>query len=211
MQWIERITKNIFPLSFNKQDIRAALDEWEYRGEMNDQIEPNSICELCDHSYIRFQFEIVNKNNSNNLLIGSECITKFGVKVFDEMGNLLDGVHAKDKVAKDRRKLVVEAKIKNMFNSILALCKIQEEKLNFENFINDYQKRGAFTPKQLSTLFWRLENNKIPHVKTDFKLYITKPSYKQQLLGMKDWELKRLWPALSLPQRKLLKNKFNIK
>lgn len=205
MKWLGRAKANLLPLSTDKNDIRSAFGEWEYHGEMNDAGEAVEVCRLCDHPNIRFQFEILNKNNQNTLPIGSECITKFGVQVFDENGNVLEGVHARKKVVKDRRRLIIDAKVKRMINSILNLCKIPGEKLNFENFITDYQKRGAFTPKQLDTLLWRMDVNKVGHTTSDFKVYIKKTEHKTQLMNMKDWQLKRLWPALSATQKNIMK------
>ena len=46
----------------------------------------DEICHLCDHSNIRYQFEIVNKQNGNLLLIGSECIKKFNIEVVNDEG-----------------------------------------------------------------------------------------------------------------------------
>ena len=208
MQWIERVAKNIFSLSSNKQDIRSALDEWEYRSEMNDRGVPDSICELCNHPNIRLQFEIVNKHNLNSLLIGSECITKFGVKVFDENGNLLEDIHAKKKVAKDRRKLIVDSKIKGMINSILVLSTKQGEQINFKEFVDDFERLGGHSPKQLFAMFYRMKVNHVKYNKTDFKCYIRKPHFKQQLLTMEVSRINDIWPALSTSQRKLVAHKL---
>ncbi len=208
MSWISRIEKNIFPLSLDKQNVRSALGEWEYRSEMNDRGVPDRICELCDHPNIRLQFEIVNKHNFNSLLIGSEFITRFGVNVFDENGNLLEDIHAKKKVAKDRRKLIIDSKIKGMMNSILVLSTKEGERINFKEFVDDFEKLGGHSPKQLFAMFYRMKVHHILHNKSYFKCYIRKPHFKQQLLTMEPNRIRIIWPALSSSQRKLVAHKL---
>lgn len=208
MNWFTNVSNNIFPLSIEKTELKTAMSEWEYRGNTYDLETPDENCELCDHPDIRFQFEIVNKHNSNKLLVGSECIKKFeGIAVLDENGNILSTDEANQKVDRDRRKLVTDARIKSLLNSLIELSR-QDEDFNIESFIKDYQERGAFTPRQLSTLFWRLKKYKIPHNKSYFKIYIRRDKDKESLLALKDFQLKSIWNALSKTQKEfVIKNR----
>jgi hypothetical protein len=90
MNWISRSADNIFPYSENKKNISSALTEWMYTGEMHDLEKPTGTCELCNHPDIRYQFNIKNTHNHNELIVGSECINKFEIKSFDDKGSLLD-------------------------------------------------------------------------------------------------------------------------
>lgn len=119
MDWLTRIKNNIFPLSYERKDIRKALKEWEYYGEMYDTEDTSEDCQLCDHPNIRYQFEITNIINGNILLIGSECILRFGIGVVDDEGKILNSEDAKRKVRSDRKRLVEEAKAKSVINSLI--------------------------------------------------------------------------------------------
>lgn len=208
MNWFTNVGTNIFPLSIEKTDLKIAMSEWQYRGDTYDLEIPEEDCELCDHPDIRFQFEIVNKNNNNKLLVGSECIKKFdGIAVLDEDGNILSTEEANQKVDRDRRKLVTNAKVKSLLNSLIELSR-KDEDFNIESFIKDYQERGAFTPRQLSTLFWRLKKYKVPHNKSNFKIYIRRTKDKDSLLELRDFQIRSIWNALTKSQKEfVLKNR----
>lgn len=208
MNWLDKVKKNILPISQEKQNVKVALDEWEYHGVFYDLEEPVEICELCDHQGIRYQFEILNVFNGNTLLIGSECILKFKIKVLDEYGKLLDHAEAKRKVNRDKNKLIATAKKRSVINAMLLIVSM-DDKFNINNFIKYYEDRGAFTPKQLSTIFWRLKEYKINFNKSYFKITIKRKKEKEQLLNMKDWQLADIWPCLTNSQKNIIKNHKN--
>ncbi|MGE7980421.1 hypothetical protein [Psychrobacillus sp. NPDC093200] len=209
MTWIVRVGNNIFPLSEEKFDIRIALSEWRYEGEMYDLEVAEEVCEICGHQNIRYQFEIVNKYNNNTMLIGSECITKFEIPVLNEEGYVLSNREAKRKVNSDRRKLVTEAKEKHVINSLVRLSAL-DENFDIESFILYFKNRKAFTPNQLAILIWRLDKAKVEYNKSNFKLIITRNREKQQLNDMEEWKLKKILPCMSSTQKKLVEHKIRF-
>jgi hypothetical protein len=208
MNWIERVKKNVLPVSNEKYNTRKALDEWEYEGSMYDVEVADEICELCDQPNIRYQFEIVNVLNNNSLLIGSECIMRFKISVIDQSGKKLSFEEAKKKVTKDRSRLVTEAKEKSVLNTLVALA-AKDHEFNIENFIEYFKERKAFTPNQLALLIWRLERANIDFKKSHFKLTIKRIREKEQLLELEDWKLKRIWDCLSNSQKQFILEKKN--
>ncbi|MCM3322264.1 hypothetical protein [Cytobacillus kochii] len=203
MNWMERVKRNVFPVSNEKYNIRKALDEWEYEGSMYDVEIAEEICELCDQPNIRYQFEIVNVFNNNTLLIGSECITRFKISVIDQSGKKMSFEEAKKKVKKDKSRLVTEAKEKSVLNTLVALA-AKDNEFNIENFIKYYKERKAFTPNQLALLIWRLERARIDFKKSHFKLTIKRNREKEQLLRLEDWKLNRIWDCLSNSQKQFI-------
>ncbi|TDL68426.1 hypothetical protein E2R58_04255 [Paenibacillus amylolyticus] len=208
--WLERVKNNILPVSEEQIDVLKALKEWVYEGDMYDVEIAEETCELCDHPHIRYQFEIVNIINSNTLQIGSECINRFEIGVLDNKGVLLSSEKAKKKVNKDKNKLVTEAKVKSVINSLVSLSKVDNE-FEIESFIKYLKDNGAFTPKQLSTLIWRLEKYKINHIKSHFKLTIKKNKDKDQLLELADYKVKQMWDCLSSSQKNFYSEKQKLK
>lgn len=209
MNWIERVKKNVLPVSNEKYNIRKALDEWVYEGSMYDVEIADEICELCDQPNIRYQFEIVNVLNNNSLLIGSECITRFKISVIDQSGKKLSFEEAKKKVTKDRNRLVTEAKEKSVLNTLVALA-AKDHEFNIETFIEYFKERNAFTPNQLALLIWRLERANIDFKKSHFKLTIKRNREKDQLLKLEDWKLSRIWDCLSNSQKQFVIENKNI-
>lgn len=209
MNWMERVKRNVFPVSNEKYNIRKALDEWEYEGSMYDVEIADEICELCGQPNIRYQFEIVNVLNNNTLLIGSECITRFKIPVIDQSGKKMSFEEAKKKVMNDRNRLVTEAKEKSVLNTLVALA-AKDHEFDIENFIDYFKERKAFTPNQLNVLIWRLERARIDFKKSHFKLTIKRNREKEQLLKLEDWKLKRIWDCLSSNQKQFVLDRKNI-
>jgi len=127
---------------------------------MFDLENPIESCELCKHPNIRYQFNIRNQNNGNELLVGSECINKFNIRATDNDGTVLNLEMSRNKVNRDRRYLVDEARKKRMITSLIELSK-EDHEFNIESFITYLQDREAFTPNQLSTIFWRFDTHNI--------------------------------------------------
>ncbi len=203
MSWAARAATNLLPLSREQDNLPRALAEWRYTGNYHDLEAPSADCQLCDHPDIRYQFEIQNLHTGEALLIGSECINRFGIAATDEEGRTLDAAGTRRKVGRDRRKLVEDAKKRSVMNSLVALAYADRE-FDIGSFIVYLQERGAFTPKQLSLLLWRLAKALIPHNRKDFKLTIRRDREKAQLRRLTDWERRRLEPCLSESQRAFL-------
>ena len=203
MSWAERAAANLLPLSKEKSELARALREWRYTGDFNDLEAPVETCQLCDHPDIRYQFEIRNLTTGGTLLIGSECINRFGIAATDEEGNMLNREDSRKKVSRDRRSLIEEARKRRVISALVALAHIDRE-FNILSFVDYLQDRGAFTPKQLSTVLWRLSKHSSSYNPKDFKLTIKRSREKAQLEDMKDWERRRIEPCLSDSQRKFL-------
>ncbi len=203
MSWAQRAARNIHPLSREKSDLAAALREWRYEGGFHDLEAPEADCELCDHPDIRYQFEIRNRFTDARLQIGSECINRFGISATGDDGEDLDAVGTRKVVSRDRRTLVEEARKKRVITALVALSQADPE-FRILSFIDYLQDRGAFTPKQLAVLLWRLEKLRVGFDVRDFKLTIRRDREKVQLLEMSDWQIERLLPAMSPSQRQYL-------
>ncbi len=201
MSWAKRSSENILPLSENTNNLRLALCEWSYDGDMYDLEKPIETCELCEHPDIRYQFKIVNTHNFHEMLVGSECINKFQISATDEQGNVLGTKESARKVNRDKRYLVEEARKRRLIQSLIEL-KCAEDDFDIDSFITYEQDRGSFTPKQLALLMWRFEKHKIQYKPTDFKIVISRNREKEQLRNMKEWKVEQLWKSLSSSQKK---------
>jgi hypothetical protein len=199
MSWASRAAANFLPLSRERRDLAQALKEWRYAGHYHDLETPSASCQLCDHPDIRYQFEIQNLFTHESLLIGSECINRFGIAATDEEGRTLDAAGTRRKVSQDRRKLVEDARHRRVVSALVALAN-KDQDFDIRSFVDYLQTRGAFTPKQLSIVLWRLSNFQIAYNPKDFKLTIKRNREKAQLRNLKDWELARVKPCLTASQ-----------
>ncbi|AOU96633.1 hypothetical protein BI364_00100 [Acidihalobacter yilgarnensis] len=208
MSWAQNSAANLLPLSIEQSRLAVALKEWLYTGDMYDLEEPVETCELCEHPDIRYQFKIINRHNGNEMLVGSECINKFGISATDELGNVLDREGSRRRVNRDRRFLVNEARKRRMINTLVALSAVEEE-FDINSFISYVLDRDAFTPNQLALLFWRFDQREIEYSPRDFKIVIRRDREKNQLRQMEDWKIQKLWASMSTSQRTWVRRNTN--
>lgn len=203
MSWSSRAATNLLPLSLENSNLAQALREWRYTGEYNDLEAPVEHCKLCDHPDIRYQFEIRNLHTGKDLLIGSECINRFNIAATDEEGRVLNAAGTREKVERDRRRLIEESRKRRVVKTLVALAHLDKD-FNIQSFVDYLQTRGAFTPKQLSILFWRLDKHGVDYNAKDFRLTIRRGREKAQLKELEDWKLQRLLPCMSATQLSFL-------
>jgi hypothetical protein len=200
MSWIERVADKLSPLSNEQEDVREMLAEWYYTGNAYDLEEPIENCQLCSHPDIRYQFEIVNEHTGYELLVGSECIKRFRISALGESGDRLDEYESRQKVDRDRSKLITDAKQRRVVNALVELS-MEDEDFDIDSFINYYRERGAFTPSQLKVIIWRLGKYGIGFRPTDFKMTMQRSRERDQLRQMEEWQVKQIWRCMSSSQR----------
>lgn len=192
----QRVRENILPLSV-AQSLPDAFLEWRFTERTIDHEEAIETCELCEQEQLRYHFEIGNQENGNLLLIGSQCILRFNVAVYD------NGIRLSD--AGVKRKLNKLIKQMHMQACIAQLQRLAEAENNeiLRNALSFYSGHGYLTPKFAFVVLWRLQENKIDHNPSFFKVSLIKDRYKRDLKEMQLSRVHAIWPALTSSQRKL--------
>jgi hypothetical protein len=192
----QRVAENILPLSIAGA-LPEAFREWYFTERTEDHEQANENCELCNQEKLRYHFEIKNRNTKGHLWVGSSCILRFKVAVF-ENGQLLDEKETEKKLNTLINKMRLESCIK-------ALENVSEKENNkiLKNALAYYLKNKYLTPKFAFVVFWRLKANKIDHHPSFFKVSLRRDSYKNDLEIMPLERVHLIWPALSSSQRKI--------
>lgn len=198
--WAERAAAAIMPHSKSRA-FAAALNEWAYTGRFFDLEATDGTCELCGQEDLRYHFEIENRETAASLLVGSECIKRFDIGGIDEQGRRIDAADTGRLVDKHRRGLVEDARKRRVMT---ALLKLEQKDSNFEarSFLEFVDDKGAFTPKQVAMLFWRLGSAGIEYRPTDWKVRMRRDSDYAQLRTMKPAAFKRVMAAATTAQRR---------
>src|SRR6185437_14628582 len=110
---------------------------------------PVETCELCDQEELRYHFEIRNAFTKKALWVGSHCILKFGLSVFEE-GNRLSGKAAKRKLDCLMRQMRLNACIRALERVANA-----EDSPILANALEYYTKNKFLSPKQAFVVLWR--------------------------------------------------------
>jgi hypothetical protein len=202
--WLENSEKNLLPLSAEKENFAVAIKEWFYTDELIEYEEPEEICELCEKDGLKYHFQIKNEIG-NTLWVGSKCIEKFGITIYDENG--IEITENKEAY------LINQAKKKHVKDTLSKLSNINTpgniQGHSFKELdsycINNYNIEGKFDAKMVNYLFQRFENEKIRFRSNCFKIDLRADESKKLLLNLKIVQYKRIKGALSVSQRKYYK------
>ncbi|MFC5050923.1 hypothetical protein ACFPK9_09875 [Rubritalea spongiae] len=190
------VSEKILPLSV-AANLSEAFTEWKFTEHTIDHESATEECGLCSQKDLRYHFEIENELTSHKLMVGSSCILKFDVKVFED-GELLNKQDTRRKLNKLIERMHQESCFK-------ALEMVLEEEDNpiLRNALSYYKKNKYFTPKFAFVVLWRLNTNQINHNPSYFNVKLNKDSYKRDLEKMNEFRVHTIWKSLSSSQRAL--------
>lgn len=192
----QRVWDNIIPLSVGKT-LPEAFEEWSFKDVVRDHEYPTETCELCDQESLRYQFEIRNSLTGHALWVGSQCILRFGVSVF-EAGRKLSAKDTQKKLDRLTQKMRDDACLR----SLQKLADAEGGSI-LANALRYYQGHGYLSPKFAFVVLWRLKENDIDHSPSFFKVALRREQHKKDLREMKLSSVHMIWPALSSSQREL--------
>jgi len=192
----QRVANNILPLSLSGK-LPEAFKEWFFTENTEDHEDIIENCQLCNQEQLRYHFEIKNKHTKETLMVGSSCILKFNVAVYDD-NILLDEKNTKKKLDKLLNKMRLNSCIKSL--TILA----KKENNNILKSALEYYARNKFlTPKFAAVVFWKLNENNIDYTPSFFKISLKKNKFKEDLEDMETFKVHNFWKALTSSQKKL--------
>jgi hypothetical protein len=193
--FLKRVAENILPLSVAGA-LPAAFREWHFTGATVDHEVAEETCRLCGQEGLRYHFEIRNDHTRHRLDVGSECILKFQVAVFDG-GRELGPEEARKALAERMRQM-------RLASCLRALERLAAAEPNdiLANALGYYKRNKALTPKFANVVFWRLQANAIDHDPSFFRVRLDKASLVADLGEMSRRNVHRIWKALTSAQRK---------
>ncbi len=188
--WSEISEKNLFPFSKEQSDFETALQEWEHTSVVIDHLFPVETCQLCEHANLRYHFEIVNRETKATLQVGSSCIEKFGIRVYDKTGKELHGKERKKQLG-----LEINTKKENLvFASLLELWKRRDK--NRERvtvYTREYQDYGKFSPKNLLYLFQQMNAQGVDYVPHIHKVTLRSKKDREYLYRISEADRELIW------------------
>jgi hypothetical protein len=194
--YTNKIRDNILPLSVGST-LPEAFEEWSFTEHTVDHETPIETCQLCDQEALRYHFEIRNTLTHKSLWVGSQCILRFNLSVF-EQGRKLSPADSKKKL--DR--LMQHMRLQSCIRSLQKLANSEKNPILL-NALTYYTNNKFLTPKYAFVVLWKLSASRIDHSPSFFKVNLTKLKYKDDLRKMTLSHVHAIWPALSTPQRKV--------
>jgi hypothetical protein len=191
----QRVRDSILPLSV-ADTLPKAFEEWSFTENTIDHEQPIETCQLCRQEELRYHFEIRNALTHKTLWVGSQCILKFQLSVF-ERGRKLSPDDAKKKL--DR--LMDKMRLDSCIRALERLAQAEKKEILLKA-LEFYKTNKHLTPKFAFVVLWRLKANKIDHSPSFFKVVLKKDKHKRDLQMMEESRVHVIWPALSAAQRK---------
>jgi hypothetical protein len=193
----KRVRENILPLSV-ANTLPEAFGEWYFTENTIDHEEAIEDCQLCDQEKLRYHFQIENEYTNKVLWVGSQCILKFQIAVYDDYRHTLDEKGAKKKL----NKLLEAIRVKSCIKALNTVATKTKNKILISAL--DYYKKNKFlTPKFAFVVFWQLQKNRIDRSPSFFKISLRKQVYKDDLEEMPTERVHFFWKALTPAQRNI--------
>ncbi len=119
----QRVRDNILPLSVGAT-LPEAFEEWSFTDRTVDHEDAIETCQLCDQEELRYHFEIKNALTHKSLWVGSQCILKFNLSVF-EQGQLLLPTESKKKL----NRLMQQMRLQSCINALQKLADSEKNEI----------------------------------------------------------------------------------
>jgi hypothetical protein len=192
----QRVKNNLLPLSIG-ETLPKAFEEWSFTDVTEDYGTPTETCQLCEQESLRYQFEIRNSLTFKTLWVGSQCILRFNLSVFED-GVALSGAEAKKKLDRLIQKMHQESCVR-------ALTKLANAERNdiLSKALEYYQKNKYLSPKFAAVIVWKLNSHRIDYSPSFFKIHLNSQKHRTDLREMESWKVQELWPLLTSAQRTL--------
>jgi hypothetical protein len=200
-RWRNKAIINLLNSSKEKNEHTIAAKEWEFTGEVIDHLVSNQFCQLCEGENLRYHFEIKNKSRNNNtLLVGSSCIKKFDITVFNESGVEIFG----NQKASFLQKKIEQKKQELMLEQIRSLWKVSTiyDRDTIECYVDGFKYNQGFKPDELCELFSLMNKSKIEFSPVLFKVSLRSQFDLNHLIDMPEHERNSILPCLSVAQKK---------
>lgn len=195
---------NLFLLSKEKYNPLIAIKEWTFSGEVIEYDEAVYICDLCNNNNLIRHFKIYNEIG-NEMLVGSECIKKFEIPVFNEYSEKIenDVVNYLNKYSQRIHilKILDELISKNNTDKIQEYYKIKLD----EFCLIEYNKNNKLTARIVNYLFKRFEEENLIYKPKNFKININSKKNKLNFLSLSNVQFNRIKNVLSKTQIKYYK------
>lgn len=194
--YTQRVRDNILPLSVGGT-LPEAFEEWSFTERTIDHGQPTETCQLCEQEDLRYHFQIQNSLTKRVLWVGSQCILKFGLSVFED-GRRLSIGEATKKLDRLTQKMRLEACIR----ALETLAQVEESQI-LSNALSYYKSKKYLSPKFAFVVLWKLQSHHIDHSPSFFKINLKRKKYQEDLRTMKLSHVYTIWPALSSSQREM--------
>jgi hypothetical protein len=190
----QRVRDNILPLSVGST-LPEAFEEWSFTERTADHEKPTGTCQLCEQEALRYHFEIRNSLTKKTLWVGSQCILRFGLSVFEGERRLSEG-----DAGKKLDRLMQQMRLESCVRALEKLA-AAEQSVILSNALDYYRKNKYLSPRFAFVVLWRLQCHHIDHSPSFFKINLRRTKYQSDLKTMKLAHVHTIWPALSSSQR----------
>lgn len=181
----------------NHHDQNEDFSQWYVTENVIDHLKCTAECDLCGKTNIRYHFEVKKIQSDQTKWVGSSCILKYGIIVYDKEGKVLDSIGAGRKLNDLQEKCRFETCIK----SLEALAEAEENKY-LGLALEFFKKNKYLSPKLAAIVAWRMKENNIDYSPSFFRISFKRHQYQVDFSMMPTWKAHTIWQMLSPSQQK---------
>ena len=195
-RYLKNARKNLLPLSLDTSTFENASKEWYATGACHYVCEENEACELCEHDDLQKQFEIKNQHNNNVLWVGSKCICRFKIIVYDESGLIIADTQKEDYLKKHFKNRIIRQFIDFLIQKNNNTEMQGHTRLSLDRYCLDFfLKSKTLTPKITNYLFKRFEEENI--IVTPFFFRPKIQGHKHEFIQLSQRQFERIRTSLN--------------
>lgn len=177
--------------------LAMAMREWHATGDLIDHHSIDEVCELCDHTGLRYHYEIRNTGTNSQLWVGSTCITRF-VPMFEGGREVVDEAE-KSAILLRWRKEAEELSREEAADRTLRKLFDIDPRFRTGNWKRDWKL--GYSAKQLNMVAVVCRANGIPFSAYNFKINTRRERVVDQVKDLDLWHYKRI--RLALPKSRV--------
>jgi hypothetical protein len=201
--WTKKISTQILSVSQEADNAAKAFNEWQFTGSVTDHGKPVARCGLCGHTGLRYHFMIANRHTGEALWVGSQCILNFDISIPQISGRKMLSPKDKQKELKDH---VESSRITKLLVPLQQLHqqvgKADRRKVHWA--VGKFQRRGAFSPKDLAWLFQAMRLVGIDYQAEDYSLTLRAKQDRLEYTQLSRTARAMIEPCLTDKQREKL-------
>ncbi len=170
MDWLKKAEETLFPQSEEKTDLPKAILEWDFTGQVKDYGRPYMKCEICGHDGLRYHFEIRNVKTKARMSVGSSCIARFDITIYDKDGQAIPQ-NKKQKFLKEKIDALAKEQILEALRQLWQAEPLRQSLI--ESCAANFKKHHRLSPKEIVFLFEAMQANQIDFNPRSFKVALS--------------------------------------
>ena len=149
--WEKRLASRFPDFEESGDSTEIFFSQWQFMHRFKDHGKPVAVCDLCGNTGLRYHYLVARADTGEALWVGSECILNFDVQPQQVQAHK-HGAIPRDGTLTEKQ---IQAKMLGIIQQLQEIYgrASRREKRRIRWIVEKFQRRGGFSPADLSWLF----------------------------------------------------------